>query len=132
MRKLIAFGTSLVLCAALAACGGDDDDDAGGSGGGGGGSTEEFCDKARDYEEEFADADPSDEEAIDALRDLADSAPSDISDDMNGLIDLFEQMAEAGEDPEALAELSEQAEDMTAASERITTFMEDECGITSE
>ena len=59
MRKLIALGSSVVLCVALAACGGDDDDDDAGGGGGGGA---EFCEQVRGFDEEFAEAEATDEE----------------------------------------------------------------------
>ena len=128
MRKLIALGSSIVLCVALAACGGDDDDDAGGGGGGGA----DFCEQVRGFDEEFAEAEATDEEAIDALRELADNAPDEISDDINDLLDLFDRIQEAGDDPEEIAELTEEAAGLEESAQRVMTYFEDECGIETE
>jgi hypothetical protein len=123
MRKLIALGSSIVLCVALAGCGGDDDDDAGSDGGGGG----DFCEQVRGF-----DADPTNEEAVDALREVADNAPDEISDDINSVVDFFDRLQEGSQDPEEIAELTEEAEDLAESAQRVRTYVEDECGIETE
>ena len=41
-------------------------------------------------------------------------------------------MQEAGEDPEAIAELTEEAAGLEESAQRVTTYFEDECGIEAE
>lgn len=117
----------LILAGALAlvpaACGGDDD---------GGGSASGFCDLARDYDEEFADSEPSDAEAKDALDRLADAAPDEISDDVQSVVDALDAIQEAGTDPERLAALEEELAGTEEASARVETFLDEECGIAPE
>ena len=63
---------------------------------------------------------------------LAEDAPDEISDEINDLLDLFDRLQAAGDDPEAIAELTEEAEGLQEGADRVTTYFEDECGIESE
>lgn len=147
MRRLAVLLTLPLL--ALVSCGGDDDD---------GGSAAGFCDRADTFDEQFAQLEeqfdgsetPSAEifdQAADAIEDLADEAPSEIEGDMRTVSGGVREIAEIfGEidlsDPEALsdpanagtlAELSERmetlGEEVEDASDRVETYLQDECGI---
>ncbi len=76
-RRAIAVAATTTL--ALAACGSD-----------GGGSTDAFCEEIVALDE--SDADTTEEQNLAALQALAAAAPGDISDEMNQLVDAFEQV----------------------------------------
>jgi len=77
------------------------------------GSEASFCDTLAEYEEKYADSDPSDDEALVALKDLRDSAPGDTKDALSTLITLYEK----GED-------NLEESDIEAASEASATIDE--------
>lgn len=131
MRKLAVAGLALALVLGATACGGDDDDDGNAGSGGGGGSIEAFCDKARQYDDQSSE-EVSDEEALAALRDVREDAPDDLRDDIDALLDFAEKVSEAGDDPEAQAQLLEDTADVEEASTNFSNFLADECGIASE
>lgn len=139
----------VALPALLLACGGDDDDDV---------SAGDFCEDASVFEERFEELDselsggdvPSGdlfEEAAQAIEDLADDAPGEISDDLNTVADGVREVAavleevdfddpELLEDPERAEELQAVAArmeaidaELQAAGERVEAYLQDECGI---
>lgn len=121
MRKLMAIGIVGVLATAAGACGGDDDDSASGA---------DFCARAQSFQEEFgADESASDEEGLAAFKELADIAPDEIKDEMNQLADFSERAIETGDDPDAQAELIEEAAKLEEAGQKVTEYFQDECGI---
>lgn len=79
---------SLAACGslALAACGSDGDSDSGG----GGNDVEAFC--AALGESAESDLDTTEEEDLEMLRSIAASAPGEVSDAMDTLVDAFEQL----------------------------------------
>ncbi|MGH9133917.1 MAG: hypothetical protein ACRDZZ_08285 [Ilumatobacteraceae bacterium] len=154
-----------MLVAALAlvgaACGGDDDastDDAaesdsgdtgdngdGGDDGGSGGG--EFCDLARGVEEgedllegvDFSDPDAIEDAyrtMIDRINDASDSAPDEIRDDIELVIDRSEAVFEALEDADFnILDVDQSVledPEAEAASERIDAYLDNECGITTD
>jgi len=73
---------------ALAACGSDGD--SGGGDSGGGDDVEAFC--AALFESTESDLDTTDEEDLEIIRSIAASAPSEVSDAMDTMVDTFEQL----------------------------------------
>jgi hypothetical protein len=71
-----------------------------GGGGSGGGSTEAFCDEIQTLAESTGET--TEEEDLAALQKVADVAPDEIADEMNELLDGFEQLQAF--DPEAASE----------------------------
>lgn len=104
---------------ALAACGSDDE--------GGGGSTEAFCNEI----ETFAQTpDNGDDANTAALQSLADTAPTEISGDMDILLEVFRDLQDldlesASED--AIADLESRAAELDEASANIETFAQENC-----
>lgn len=98
MRATTSRPTRFVLCLGaaaalgLAACGSDD--------GGGGGSDEAFCERIQAVAESTDET--TEAEDLEALRSVADAAPDEISDEMDQLVDAFEQLQSF--DPEAASE----------------------------
>jgi len=127
MRKLVVVGIVAALSLTGAACGGDDDDDAGGGGGG------DFCEQARALDEQDTE-DISDEDSLEALRDIRDDAPDELQDELDLLIDIGELVVETGDDPEAQAEAFAELdqEELTTASANLTAYLEEECGIAED
>ena len=86
---VLSAGTAL----SLAGCGSDS---------GGGGSTDAFCEEVTAIA--ASDADTTEEQDLAALQAIAASAPSEISDEMNQLVEAFEELqafdAEAASDDE--------------------------------
>ena len=122
LRRVLGLTAVPALLLTAAACG-DDDDSAGGS----------FCDQARSVEERFDEIqDPTTEEfgaALDAIRDM--DPPAEIADDWNTMVsalDVFNDIDLENPDPNALAEFEAEAAEMEAASERVSTYMQEECG----
>ena len=117
---------SLTACGALtlAACGSDSDS----GDGGGGGDVEAFCDELAARAD--SDVDTTEEEDLAALRSIADSAPGEIADDMDTLVDAFAQaqafdLESATEDRMAEFEgLIAEFEEATAAVEQ---YARDKC-----
>jgi hypothetical protein len=118
IRCSIALAAATTL--ALAACGSD--------GGGGGGSTEAFCEEIGS----LADSDVETTEAQDlaALQAVAAAAPSDISDEMNQLVDAFEQVqsfdAETASEDD-MTDFLALAGDIDAASTAVEEFASENC-----
>jgi hypothetical protein len=87
---VLSAGTAL----SLAGCGSDS--------GGGGGSTDAFCEEVTALA--ASDADTTEEQDLAALQAVAASAPGEISDEMNQLVEAFEELqafdAEAASDDE--------------------------------
>jgi Asp-tRNA(Asn)/Glu-tRNA(Gln) amidotransferase C subunit len=102
----IRLATGLVAAATLAmsACGSDDD------GGGGDGDTAAFCEEIQTLAESTDET--TEEQDLAALRSVADAAPGEIADEMNQLVEAFEQLQAF--DPEAASE-EEMADFLTLA-----------------
>lgn len=88
----LVLGITMGAALTLGACGDDD--------GGGGGSTDAFCDELA----KLADAgdDTTEEEDLEAIRAVAEVAPGEISDEMDQLVETFEQILAF--DPETASE----------------------------
>lgn len=139
-RALATAVAAGALVLGAAACGGDDDDDAA-----------QFCERYRSYEEanrDFARDAVSDDtdteldldtikeqagEERDQVRNLADVAPEEISDDMDAVAAAIEEQVEqieAAEGPADLADASTDVVDDTdlqEASDRIEAWTIDNC-----
>jgi hypothetical protein len=125
LRRLAGLLAVPALLLTAAACGDDDDSAGGGS----------FCDQARSLEAQFEDIDdPTSEEfsaALDAIRDM--DPPAEIAEDwetMVSALDVFNDIDIENPDPSVLEEFEAEAANMEAASERVGTYMEEECGFT--
>ena len=117
----------------------DSDDDTGSTGGesggesSGGGTTEEFCTEFQALDDQFsqdpeAASDPA--QVIEALEGL--DPPEEIADDFETVLEVSRQTADVDiEDPDAVAEAQELGESATEANERVSTFLQEECGIES-
>jgi hypothetical protein len=117
LRRLVGLAAVPTLLLTAAACG-DDDDSAG--------SKDSFCEKARQLDDEFAESETGDSPdinaALAAFGEL--DPPAEIADDWDTMLGAI-QGGEAAFDPtdtEAMAEIE-------AASEKVNTYMEEECGI---
>ena len=137
----------------LAACGSDGDSGSGDGGGSGGGNTEDLCADARELEELGTGDALTDlnEETFTRVTGLVDNvkenAPDEIQADLetvsNGFADVQEIFAEydydlaklgaaAAADPELTQRLeSFGGEEFTAASERVSTYLQEECNLAS-
>jgi hypothetical protein len=100
LTRPIRLTTGVIAATALSltACGSDDN--GGGGSGSGGGSTEAFCDEIQTLAESTGET--TEEEDLAALQKVADVAPDEIADEMNELLDGFEQLQAF--DPEAASE----------------------------
>jgi hypothetical protein len=105
---------------ALAACGSDSDSDSGGDSGGG--DVEAFC--AALAESAEADLDTTEEEDLAQLQAIADSAPSEVSDAMGTLVDIFEQLQAIDFETATEDELAE-FEELLPTFEQATADVED-------
>ena len=127
MRRMLGLAAVPALVFAMAACGGDDDE----SGSGGGGDSSSFCEEARALDEAASNADAEDldamGDAIAAMRSL--DPPAEIAEDWELMFESFEQVSDLSvEDMENLDE--DAFAEAEAASDRVTAYMEEECGIT--
>ena len=124
---------AVVVAALLAACGGDGDD----------GATEQFCDEYTAVEDELADVDFEDPEALtDAIDRLSELDPPDeIADEFRAVIELNQEIYSASDeidvsDPDAAAQLQEEfaerAEALEEESEKLDDFLTEECGVGGE
>jgi hypothetical protein len=130
MRRFLAL-LVLVLAAPLllGACSDDSDSGSGSGDGGGGDDVEAFCDQVIAVDEM---EDPSSEEALDALNQLVDDAPSEIKDDLEVLLPILEDLEGLDEDdPEAFGEVLAlmENEEFIEASENLEAFGVEECGL---
>ncbi len=119
--RTIRFATCLTAGAALtlAACGSDD---------GGGGSTDAFCEQITALAD--SDADTTEEQDLSELQAVADAAPSEISDEMEQLIEGFEKLQAfdaAAASEEETADFIALAADFDEASTKIEAFTLENC-----
>jgi hypothetical protein len=128
---------------------------AGAACGGGGGSASDFCEVVEDAKADFAEFEEFDgtdtsnlqetfTQAADAFEELADSAPSEIEDDMKVLNDAMQDFLQVLEDADwdifalatdedAAAKLEAMSsEDFETASNNVAEFAKDECGVDLE
>lgn len=116
LRRLVGLAAVPALLLTAAACGGDDDS---------AGSSGSFCEKAKQLDEEFADSgadeSPDINAALAAFGEL--DPPAEIADEWETMLGVIEG-GEAFDptDSEAMAEFE-------AASEKVNTYMEEECGL---
>jgi hypothetical protein len=119
MRRVLGLAAVPVLMLSAAACGGDDDDSADG-GDGGGGDSSSFCDDVRALEDTFGDPNSADQEtfaeAMEAFTQL--DPPAAIAEDWELMVGALEGTPAEGD-----------IADVEAASDRVDTYMADECGI---
>jgi hypothetical protein len=114
---------------ALAACGSDgggDDSDGGDSGGGD--NAEAFC--AALFESTESDLDTTDEEDLEMLRSIAASAPSEVSDAMDTMVDAFEQLLDLDFEnatEEQLAEFEALLPSFEEATAEVESYARDNC-----
>jgi hypothetical protein len=96
-----------------------------------GDSDSEFCQLARQYTEQFADdaSDDFTEEEFDAYEHLRSVAPDELVEPMENTLDFLRELQEAGDDPDAQAEVFENSEELTAEFEAIDSYFTDVCGI---
>lgn len=147
MRSKMNRGGSMLLVVGLTV--------AGAACGGGGGSTSSFCDAVKDAQADFADFEEFDgtdttnlketfTQAASAFEKLADAAPSEIKDDMKVLNDGMQDFLKALEDAdwdvfalmmdeEAAAKLEVMnSDEFQTASDNVTAFAKEECGVDLE
>jgi len=115
----------------LAACGG---------GGSSSADVEDFCSEYKEVEDQLAQFDDSDPDAVDALFDHIDDLdpPDEISDDFRAMTEFNRMVYSASQDvdlddPDAAAEFqerfSEQAEDLDEASGKVNDYLSEHCDI---
>ena len=97
-----------------------------------GGSTEEFCALEDDFDQ-LEQGEASLNDARDAMDELQDTAPDEISDDVDTIVSAFNEyldaLEETGVDPDsAIAEVPEPTEDVQAALERLSSDEVSEAG----
>jgi hypothetical protein len=119
-HRAVGLAAAPALLLGLAACG-DDDDDAG-----------SFCDQARVIDEQMTDLDLESTNIADIASAMDEiDPPAEIADDWNTVVDGFERLADMDlSDPEAFDEAD--FVEAEAASDRVTTYLRDECGIDTE
>jgi hypothetical protein len=115
LSRLAVLAASPTLLTATA-CGGDD---------GSAGDLREFCDQATALDERFSDTEDVTSsdfgEAIEAFTEL--EPPDEIADEWDTMLGSFQGSAAIDPaDPEVV-------EETRAASDRVNTFMEEECGL---
>jgi flavodoxin len=116
-----------------------------------GSSTEAFCEQAEAFDERFEEIEAELEssevptagvfaDGADAIEELAEGAPDEVADDLQTIVDGFDEIAAALEevdltDPagtgvvDAAARMQTVAEDIEAAVRRVEAFLETECEI---
>jgi hypothetical protein len=107
MRRTTPLLALFPLALALGACGDD-----------GGGSTEAFCSALEDVEN-------IDEPTVEELEEVADTAPGEISDDMEVLLDFLRAIEEDGF--EGVEDIDE--DELDEAGQNVADFADEECGI---
>ena len=116
----LAVGLAAVSALTLAACDGDSDSS--------GSNTDAFCEEITALA--GSGDDTTEEEGLEAFRSIADVAPDEISDEMDQLVEAFEQLQTF--DPEAasedeIAEFVAIAEGLDEASSTVEQFARDNC-----
>ena len=101
---------------ALAACGDDD--------GGGGGSTEAFCSELESFAASADASGEADDSFVSDFRTLAESAPDEISDEINEMLAAFESLDELPDEPET-EEQMEQMMDLLSSIEEPSAAVEE-------
>jgi len=130
MRPSLIAGAGAAAALVIAACGG----------GSGSGDVEAFCSEYKQVEEQLADLDASDPDAVDAVFDrIADLDPPDeIKDEFQTMIDFNRSVYTASQevdldDPEAAdqlqQELSRRAEDLNEVSEKVNDYLSENCDV---
>lgn len=124
-----------LLLLGLAACGDDDD----GGGDSAGGDTESFCNdieqiSADGDELEAASEDAEPEEVLDQVGGLVDrmqelDPPAEIEDDWNQAMEIMEGLASGSVEDVANFEPTEE---QTAAGERVSEYLRNECGLSED
>lgn len=126
LRRIVGLTAAPALLLTVAAACGDDDES-------GGGDSSSFCEDARALDSSFGDIDPTDAEAfgdaITAFDEL--DPPAELEDDWNTFLDALRSFEDIDLTDPSSVDQSDFA-DAEAASERISTYMEEECGIASE
>jgi len=115
----------------FAGCSDSDDDGGGGGDEASGGDSDSFCSDFQALEDQFAE-DPEAGAVQDTIREALEELdpPDEIADDFEQVLEVFRQTADVDlEDPEAQADAQELAEGAAEAQERVSTYLEDECGI---
>ena len=122
MKRFISTAAAaIVLVVGLAACGG---------GGGGSGSAGSFCDKVKGATLSFSNIDFTNvdeaKRAAVAIKDIANSAPSEIKADATKLADALQKFAN-GDISEFLNE--DKQKELTTATSNVEKYIKDQCGI---
>ena len=129
MRPTLIAGAAAAALV-IAACGG----------GSGSGSVEDFCSEYKQVEEELAQLDDSDPDAVDALFDHIDDLdpPDEIKDEFQTMTEFNRTVYLASQDvdlddPEAAAQLqeqfTEQAEDLDEVSNKVNDYLSENCDV---
>lgn len=142
----VATATAAVAALALAACGGGSD--GAGADGGSAGASDEFCDRAADFQEAttavrgIASAEEM-QAAVDQLEDVAAEAPSQMDDEFSALIGVLDQLvvamrsASSGSNADTIEAMRkvltpETTAEVEDASRNVEAFLEVECDIPDE
>ena len=94
----------------------------------------EFCRLAREFDEEFADnvGDGITDEELEGFEHLLSEAPDELEDSMQAALEYLRDLQEAGDDPEAQAEVASRGAELSADFEAMDTYFVDVCGIEAE
>jgi hypothetical protein len=100
--------------------------------GGGGSSTSSFCNAAKSLRTKYGENPGADilgdrtkaQQALNDFKQVASKAPSEIKSDVNTLVDAFQQAVN-----QDLAGLQQNEVKYSAASDHLTAFLRDKCGI---
>jgi hypothetical protein len=65
------------------------------------------------------------------LEELAASAPEEIDDDITRIARAAKTIEDAGDDPDAIAGLTDELADLEASTARVEAYLQDRCGIDS-
>lgn len=101
-----------------------------------GDSNSAFCTSYKNYDSKFSDDTGTDssEKVIDALKDLRSKAPSELKDDLDAIIQFAQQTLSIGSDDTAAQdslESSSLGQKAEAATEEVTRYLSQVCGINS-
>jgi len=128
--SLIAGAGAAAAALVIAACGG----------GSGSGDVEAFCSEYKKVEEELAELDDSDPDAVDAVFDRIDDLdpPDEIKDEFRAMIEFNRTVYAASQDvdlddPEAAdrlqQEFTERAEGLNEASDKVNDYLLENCDV---